>query len=474
MLELPLFRTAANRAIVICLSFAVFVTYKFNDIFLPYFWDEMAGYMSGVIYMLDHKISILPSAIPAESSYGHPLLVHFIMACVAKVFGSSVAVMHVTTLVFTFFLAWGTYLLAYFLSKNYSLAIGAFILCLAQPIVIAQSTQVLLEVFLAMTFVYAVYFYCREHYTFSVLFCVMAVLTKETGIVMAIAFIVQHSLQLVLDKDVKKWMRLNMMYLLPFVVFGAFILIQKQTYGWYLNPVNVGKTKLALGSMIQKIWDYPLEFTFVNQGRFALSLVMLGAIILFFIRDFKSSKWHFNRPLMLIGIFSFGFIVFSSIADTLERYFLALIPFAVIGFASCIWYFRRIHTYLPVFLFLICVSVNLWYIDNGEKYADADMSYRHLVKTNQMVFDYVNSGRFQNDTIGFAFPMMYAPLDTRYGYFKEKRFVADTGFTKKSKYFIYCSPGNIDWNPPDNHQLIPIMEFRSGYSKAFIYKKINF
>jgi hypothetical protein len=469
-----LFERPRNRMVVMLLASSAFILYKSGDIFLPYFWDEMAGYMSGVIYMLDHGISLLPSAVPAKLSYGHPLLVHCMMACIASVFGSSVAVMHISTLVFTFLLAYGIYLLAFSLTKKWEVAVFSFLLCLAQPLVIAQSTQVLLEVFLAMTFVYAIYFYTKKKYIMSMCFCVMSVLTKETGLVIAIAFMVQHILELVLNKNKKAFILLVALYSVPFIVFGSFLLIQKQTYGWYLNPVNVGKSKLDIGSILQKIWDYALEFTFIDQGRWALTVILILGMIIYGIKRSGTLNWKYDRNILLICVFCFGFVLFSSIADTLERYFLSLIVFTVILFSAVMVYFSRFYSLLPLLLLCLCIQINMLYLENDKKYTETDMGYRHLVKTNQALFDYINSGVFKGDTIGFSFPLQYAPLDARYGYFKERNFIPDTSFSPHSKYFIFSSPGNYESNTPDTLLLKRMVEFSSGYSKAFIYKKISF
>jgi len=42
---------AIYRNILMDLAWLVFLTVKWNDIFLPYFWDEMGAYASGVLYM---------------------------------------------------------------------------------------------------------------------------------------------------------------------------------------------------------------------------------------------------------------------------------------------------------------------------------------------------------------------------------------------------------------------------------------
>lgn len=453
-------------------AFGILIVYKFNDIFLPYFWDEMAGYMTGVIYMVDHGISLHPSSVPHQLSYGHPLLMHATMAGVARIFGCTVVVMHITTLVFTFLLALGTYLLAYTLTKNYTASVFAYLLLLAQPVLIAQSTQVLLEVFLAMHCVYAIYFYIRGKYYWACLFALFAVLTKETGLVLTIALILTVLFDQVTKSDWIRTRRLLLLYIVPLIVFAIFLLLQKQTYGWYLNPTNVGKSKLTLDSMLQKTWDYSIEFTFINQGRLVLTAILLLAGISYF-RNLKKQgkKLSFNPDLVLPILFFLGFFLFSSIADTLERYFLLAIPFVVILFASGILYLGTIHRLAPMCILLMCIVANLLSINNRRRCSEADVSYRDMARTHKMIMDYVNSGRFSRDTIGFSFPLLYAPLDSRYGYFNEKHFIADTSFVKHASFFVYTSPGNFDWNPPDTQRLTEVVIFKSGCSSAMLYKK---
>lgn len=461
-----------NRWAVMIVAFAILAAYKFNDIFLPYFWDEMAGYMTGVVYMVDHGISLHPSSVPHQLSYGHPLLMHATMASVARIFGCTVVVMHSTTLVFTFFLALGTYLLAYELTKRYATAVFVYILLLAQPVLIAQSTQVLLEVFLAMHCVYAIYFYIRGKYYWSCVFAMFAVLTKETGLVLTVALLLTVVIELIMKPGRARARRLLLLYIVPIIVFCIFLLLQKQAYGWYLNPTNVGKSKLDLGSMLQKTWDYSIEFTFIDQGRLVLTVILLFAGILYLRRSRKQGKsLAFNTDFILPLMFCLGFFLFSSIADTLERYFLVVMPFAMILFAGGLLYLSVLHRLAPVCALSACIVVSLFSLNNGRKCSEADISYRDMAKTHQMIISYVNSGRFSGDTIGFSFPLLYAPLDPRYGYFNERHFIPDTSFVKHAEFFVYTSPGNFDWNRPDTQLLTEVVAFKSGCSSAMLYKK---
>ncbi len=145
-----------------------FFALRYADAHLPFFWDEMNAYVKGSIYMADHKLSLLPSSVPSEISFGHPLLLIFLNAFWIQVFGFSPFTFHVFTIIITLLTALGCYLLATEISKNYTIGVLAFVVFLFQPIVVAQSTQVLLEMLLTCTIVFAVLFYIRSEFLYSV------------------------------------------------------------------------------------------------------------------------------------------------------------------------------------------------------------------------------------------------------------------------------------------------------------------
>lgn len=456
--------------LILILGFAVFVAFKWNDMFLPYFWDEMAGYMSGVVYMEDHGISLMPSAVPPDLSYGHPLFMHTFMATVAKIFGNTPFVMHATTMCFTFILALGTYFLALQLGAKPLTALMAYIILLFQPVIVAQSTQVLLEVFLAVHTVFAILFYLRQKYLISAIFTIMAVLTKETGLVLAIALFMQVMIDFYFERDMRKFTLKFALFDLPFLIFAAFLIIQKQTYGWYLNPVNVGKSNLEISSIVQKFWDYSMQFSLYDQGRIAFTLVGAAALFSYLRRpDFKIGQFH---PIkLLLPIFLCGFVLFSSIADSHERYYVTLIPFLSILFAASIHEVSRRSLKFAPLILILCLNGNILNMDNGKRYRDSDLSYRKMVETNRQIINFVNSGQFEKDSISVVFPLRLAPLDSRYGYFKERHFIPDTVFAETAKYKIYSSPGNLDWDAPDTNLYKRIIRFESGYSCSELYMR---
>src|SRR6188508_3339693 len=68
----------------------VFIYFKLQHLPLPYFWDEAWVYAPAVNHLYQHKLSLLPDAMPVDLSRGHPPLFHFLAACWQKLFGASI------------------------------------------------------------------------------------------------------------------------------------------------------------------------------------------------------------------------------------------------------------------------------------------------------------------------------------------------------------------------------------------------
>jgi 4-amino-4-deoxy-L-arabinose transferase-like glycosyltransferase len=449
---------------IICLL--IFSAFKYQDLFLPYFWDEMAAYSNAVLYMMDHNISLLPSSVPPEISFGHPLLLPFLLAIVNELFGYSIPLMHACILLISLLLAYGTYSLAYLISKSNAIAFISMVILLFQPVFYAQSTLVLLEVFLTFNIVYALLFYLKGKYLIASIFASMAVLTKETGLVIAILFLVFPLFDYLINKNKEKLVFKIALAMLPIAVFVAFLMAQKSAYGWYLNPYNLNATKLTIDSILQKTWDYSIEFSFINQGRYILTIILIVSTVFYF----RKIKWNFkDKSILLLLVFCFGFVLFSSIAHCLERYFIVLMPVASILFATAIYRFEKINKFLPYVILIGVFVIQLNYMKNDKKFTDVNLSFKDHIQSNQMLFDYINSGQYKNDTFSFSFPLKQASIDARVGYIKQFNFHSDLYFIDSYKYQIYCQPGNYDSFKPDTLKYNFYKEFKSGNSRSMIY-----
>ncbi|MEL6653457.1 MAG: glycosyltransferase family 39 protein, partial [Bacteroidota bacterium] len=87
----------------------LFVIAKWSDLSLPFFWDELGVYGPGVLAMVDNGVGMLPSALPADLSRGHPLFFYFLFALWTKVVGYSLVKIHFFALMVTLGVAWTTW-----------------------------------------------------------------------------------------------------------------------------------------------------------------------------------------------------------------------------------------------------------------------------------------------------------------------------------------------------------------------------
>ncbi len=430
-----------NRYLFLFAASIGFFALRFSDAQLPFFWDEMHVYVQGVIYMFDNKISLLPSAVPDYISFGHPLLLFFINALWAKLFGFSPLAFHSLSILITLSTALGSYLLASQITKNHVIGILAFVIFLFQPIVIAQSTQVLLEMLLTCTIVFAVLFYLKGQFVYSVIATSLAVLTKETGLVLAIALPLSLIIRYVFFDKSKLLIKGFIWYLIPFVVFTAFLIIQHQTFGWYLNPNNLGGTKITFNSITQKWWDYSLGFVWLKQGRWFLTLVSILFFVSFIIKN--KNKIRLSNSIILLLVFSFGFMLFSSIASCLHRYFLVMMPIVSLAFAIVIFRVDEIKKYVGVVLLVIGLALNLYFLNDNTQNSEVNLSYRNQIKVNVLLFNYLNQPEFAGKKVKLGFPIALATQDSRFGYPMPINYeMVDFSEDRAANYYVFTKPGN--------------------------------
>lgn len=459
-----------NRFFLLLGASICFYSLRFSDAQLPFFWDELHAYVQGTIYMVDHKISMLPSAVPDNISFGHPLLLFFINAIWVKIFGISPLAFHSLSIVITLFTAFGCYILSIQITRNYIVGILSFMIFLFQPIVVAQSTQVLLEMLLTCTIVFALYFHIRGKFLYSVLCATLAVLTKETGLVLAIALqfaLVIHYLFVERSSLFLKAMLLN---LFPFLVFAAFLIIQKQTYGWYLNPNNLNATKIEFNSITQRAWDYSLKFVWLRQGRWFLTATCL--IYLVELISKGKLKNGLNAAMALLVIFSFGFMVFSSIASCLHRYFLVMMPIVSVTFAITLYRINEYKKNLGLLLLIIGLGLNLYFLDDKTQNSEVNLSYRNQIKANISLFEYLNNAEFSNKKVKMDFPISLATKDPRFGYSVPINYdVVNFNEVKQVDYFVYTLPGNWSDKIIAQDSLILIHMIKVNAAKSLIFRK---
>jgi 4-amino-4-deoxy-L-arabinose transferase-like glycosyltransferase len=456
---------------IMIFSFLIFVLFKWDDLFIPFFWDEAGSYVKGVLYMLDNGVYFHPKAIDPFISFGHPLLLHFILASLAKLFGYSIPLFRATMLLISLATIGSTFRLALKLSNsNYLLAVLASLLLIIQPIFYAQSTLVLLEMLLTCFSLWAIVFYVNRKYLMSALFACGAVLVKETGIVLAIALLLDFAFKAIIIKSDSHSKKLPLFYFLfPFIVVVTYYSQQFKAFGWFLNPYNLDSVNLSFSKVLDNLYFYFFKITFIQQGRFALSLLALSILVHGLLsKEIRRKLKVFVIENSIIFIFTLGFILFSSLVHNLERYYVVLIPFYVVLISLAFKLSR--NKYLPIFALGISIIVGQFSMKNNHDYSEINMNYKDHVESTQNLLSALNNGEFKEDSIFFYFPLNQLIKDYRMGYISQTNYIICNNI--ENAHFIALSkPGGIELSYFDTMNYKTKIEFTSNASKALLIEK---
>lgn len=429
--------------VIFLLIAVVLVVFKSQYLALPYYWDELGVYANGAIHLAQHHISILPDALPTDISRGHPLLSYAMFAVPYRLFGLSPVVGHLTSLAFALFLLFA---IARFCLRFYNAwAAGLAMIFLAvQPLFIAQSGLVLPEILLAIAMILGLHSFLRGNYWAFALWGSVGIMIKETAIVLP---------AVVLFVEIISWLRGTapmgkrfrwILFLVPLLAYGSFLLIQKQVNGWYFFPLHTGLIDLSWSSIQEKL-SLSTDFLFVKQGRQVLSIAILGSIFLAMLWvAFRHKRiplqgiMRLNKVDFTLGVFLLAFLSFTVINFYMDRYLVSALVIVCILFA-------RIVTLLPRDLVPIKVLVVLsafWamqYVMPGKFNYDVDLSYVEEIRVLQQEVTWLESNEYRDSTMYCGFPAYYALTNEQAGYLKGGSFSHLTTDPQK----ILSVPGSL-------------------------------
>lgn len=268
-----------NSRWILLLILLVFVICKIPQLQYAYYWDESTPYAVAIKAMYNHGASLMPNALNPDLSKGHPLFFHFLAACWMGIFGTSHIAMHTFALTIAVLLLIVIYEAGLRL-YNVRVAVLATLLAVVQVIFFVQSAFVLPEVLVALLAFASLLYYVRQRFLLTAVLLTMLFFTKESGLIAGFVIGVDAFIRL-FSKQVSWLFRLQRLcaVIVPSLLFGIFLVVQKQQNGWYLYPEH---TKL-----IQVDWHH-----FWTDFRMN---VLNGAII-------RDNRFHYFYLLLLLSI----------------------------------------------------------------------------------------------------------------------------------------------------------------------------
>jgi 4-amino-4-deoxy-L-arabinose transferase-like glycosyltransferase len=459
----------------------VFILCKRHDIRIPYHWDELGVYVPAAFQMKDTgHISLLPGSIDSLFSRGHPLLFTFSNALVFKIFGDTVTVGHIFALLLSIL----TLVLFFIVAKNLfnkKVAFISTILLSAQPIFFTLSAQLLPEMMITFFTLGCIYGIAKKKWILYGIFGSLAILTKESAIVIPATALLLMFIESIRNKDFFTMNRFRSFLTgsIPLFVFGIFLIIQKIQNGWFLFPEHIGYIHWAMGLLLGGAWRI-FQDIFTSQGRWMIGIAALAGFVLSFFST-QLIPQEKKRTLLIFLIFILLAFIFADINYYLTRYILYVIPFVVlVGTYTVISTFEKI---LPnqkwiQWLLILLFSFNgvvLAHKHMSESPDTCDMSYKLVVNVSKQSIHWAEQN-WSKDTIEANFPIYQGLEDPRNGYLTGKPIPYSANFQRPTKHgllFFLWEKGNIPIGSSRPYHILKTFDDGYAHVAAVEYDKAD-
>ncbi len=456
--------------------FVAFLILRFPALELPFFWDELGVYGPASLYLLDNGVSMMPNSMPTELSRGHPLLCPFYFATWMKVFGSSLFAVHLGALTLSVALLGASYALG----KQLAGKVGGWITAifvLVQPVFVAQSTLVLPEILLAFLLTLALYFYFKQQYWGYFVAAGLAVLSKETAIVLPVSLCVVETLMslrsLFQPKSIRwtTWMRQLLVMGSPLLVFALFLGIQKIQNSWFFFPYHTDLMSFELANVWETFKEV-IRFLFWDQGRWLGSILFL---VVFVWKFLGKDNTHFiseekGGVIPKIGIVCMvlaAFVAFDSLNFFMERYTVLLLPILSALFALVV---TQLDKRLALLVTILAIVPTFWHHSDKDFSYDYNLTYEKQVEVQKAVTKYLEEVDWKGEKMVCNFPTYTGLTDARMGYCRAAFENISPKYQADAEYFVISENGS--WIKQfDKKQFDKIKEFGNEYFSVGVYKR---
>lgn len=443
-----------------------FVLGKWRELAFPFFWDELGVYGPGILAMLDNGVGLLPSALEPELSRGHPLLFYAVFAGYSKFVGFSLLKVRLLALFISCSLFGSIWWIGRKIFSNLVGGLAAFSIWL-MPVFYVQSTLVLPEMMLSLFVLWGLYHIYQKNWLWYAVFGSLAILTKETGILLPLAGITY----LILSPGKPSWKSIGFL-LIPILVFGLFLLIQKIQNGWVFFPYHTELISFSWNEISFKAGEM-LHFLFVDQGRWLTSIGIILAVWLAVKRKKSISLSAIHPWFLLTGILFGGMMCFTVLNAYMDRYLLALLPIMVIGFGAFANELEllKVNRWIPCLSFLVVpffVFMTFFHQSDAFQY-DVDRGYRDVLRVQQRATNHLMKTVEAGDTVYTNFPLYLGFQDVRFGYVDSlPEFELTVRPDDPVSVIATMAPG-VPWTGESLDSLEQVKQFKRGISHCEVY-----
>lgn len=461
--------------ILLLILIAAFVIFKIPHLSLPYYGDEGFAFGPAVHKMYETGPGLLPSALPPDLSYGHPLFFHFTASVWLRVFGYSIFNAKSFALFTAVVLLLSLY---YILSRrfNKNAALLAVVLLMLQPLFMAQASYLLLEIMVSLLALWSIYFWFKRRWWLYALFSAMLVMTKESGLFVLFALGVWQLIEFFLLRTEKvtlrKFVQRYLIMAVPAFVFGLFLIVQKLTYGWFFDPLRIQTMNTTLAGLKIAI-GITTHIIFGWHGRFWLKWFILAALLFYFVLPGKKISAKQWQMIWFFALFIFIYQFISIFNFLSNRYFLvAIMALIIITSVMVIQGFGR-YRWLTYLMAAAVIASQAFYFTTRTDSGDNSLGGFDNIKVHQQVVNYLEENELYNKRILSHFLMTSNLYRPEIGYLRGDRIFTRLAnqFDDQVEYVVYSKVEQHQLKDVLKHpglRLLKRFELHNAWSEIYI------
>jgi hypothetical protein len=294
------------------------------------------------------------------------------------------------------------------------------------------------EILLALLTISTLYFYLQKNKPGYLLFGILLVLTKETGIFLILIILL---FEMGSFFTIRGWPKLitrqlfeMLVLFIPLLIFGIHLIVQKLTYGWFFYPEHLGYiTGFRTGATHLKMFSNVL---FIRHGQVILLIIFSITLLLSVFQKDKISISH-KKPLLLLLLFLVGYLILSAFNFSSPRYLLSVCPVFAILCAYFLFHAMKSVAVLPYVIGLLAGGFLLYSAAHIRENGDYDMGYVNAVRLQKQTVEFCEQNNWYNTPIYCNFLMRISLTDKT------------SGFLSGNKTFK-----RIVWSPEENPDIL--------------------
>lgn len=424
-----------NDLFLIGVLFLVTLAVWLPTVNIPYWWDS-AGFImkTSQQFLQNNFTNFVPKA--EYTTFAHPPFFMIFMAVFWKVFGESLLVSHIVSLIFTLLAVFFTYLVGTELTENKTLGrligFSSAILLIFSPVFLAQVGIIYVEIPSVAFALMAVYFAFKNKFWGYLISSTLLILTKEVMVfvVFAILFIIFFydlffKKQQLKISDYKKSAKDILLWSIPLLFLSLWFLYHKTISGWWF--VIPGRTLGGgEGLSLAKIWSV-FKFLLISQWRF---LAIIPFAFFFFKKEMLGR--FFSKKIILLVLLLIGTGIVFGVTEFLYRYITIGLPFLYLlfcySFVCCLIFFLNqklfmkglIITVLGTVFVMVLLSVSSWDAHtaiNNWRFAplEENLEYLNIINIGKKTVSFIER-QYPDSIVATGFPTSYMLSDQFYHY----------------------------------------------------------